>query len=152
MIIDRLNGLMHRLTDNAVFADLLAPIDKVLTRLRPARAGGCVLSMPDFIALGVLRHLQSMETLREQVQSLLHLAPEVTNAPLARSTWSDALASKARRTVLSDLLPVLAHNAGDVLPDRLARIPSPRPRHRRRIPARECIPADRIAYHLLHLF
>lgn len=123
MIIDRLNGLMHRLTDNTVFADLLAPIDKAWTRIRQARAGGCVLSMPDFIALGVLRHLQSMETLREQVQSLLHLAPEVTIAPLARSTWSDALASKARHTVLSDLLPVLARNAGDVLPDRLARIP-----------------------------
>ncbi|MBU1962840.1 MAG: transposase [Gammaproteobacteria bacterium] len=123
MIIDRLNGLMHLLTDRTVFADLLAPLDKALARVRQARAGGCVLSMPDFIALGVLRHLQSRETLREQVQSLLHLAPETTTAPLAHSTGSDALSSEARRAVLSNLLPALMRSARDALPDRLAKIP-----------------------------
>jgi hypothetical protein len=73
MILDRLHTLMNRLTDNTVLADLLAPANRALEQVREAAAMGRTLSMSDFVALGVLRHLQGTTTLREQVQALLHL-------------------------------------------------------------------------------
>jgi len=92
MILDRLVSLMHPLTDKTVFAELLSPVERVLARLRSAQGLGRPLSMGDFIALGVLRHLQGMGSLREQVQALQHLDPTPgAGAPVARSTWSDAL-------------------------------------------------------------
>ena len=124
MILDRLVSLMHRLTDKTVFAELLSPVERVLARVRSAQGLGRTLSMGDFIALGVLRHLQGMGRLREQVQALLHLDPAPgAGAPLARSTWSDALGSQARLAVLKETLPVLVADAAAVLPDRLADIP-----------------------------
>ncbi len=87
-MFDRRKTLMHRLTDNTVLSDLLDPVSRALARVRQA-AVGRTLTMPDFIALGVLRHLQGKSTLREQVQTWLHLDPEVAaRGPLARSTWS----------------------------------------------------------------
>ena len=74
-MFDRLQPLMHRLTDNTVLADLLDPVSRALARVRQA-AVGRTLTMPDFIALGVLRQLQGMPTLREQVQTcLLYTSP-----------------------------------------------------------------------------
>ncbi len=122
-MFDRLKTLMHRLTDHTVLSDLLDPVSRALARVRHA-AVGRTLTMPDFIALGVLRQLQGMPTLREQVQTLLHLDPETAaRGPLARSTWSDALASPTREAVLRELVPVLVKTAQPVLPDRLAGIP-----------------------------
>ena len=122
-LFDRLKTLMHRLTDNTVLADLLDPVSRALARVRHATVGR-TLTMPDFIALGVLRQLQGMPTLREQVQTLLHLDPETAaRGPLARSTWSDALASPARQAALAGVVPVLVKEAQQVLPDRLAAIP-----------------------------
>ena len=124
MILDRLDALMHRLTDRTVFADLLAPVERALSRVRLGHSVGRVLDMPDFIALGVLRHLQGMQALREQVQALHHLAPGAAEyVPLARSTWSDALAAPARSAVLSATIPALVAEARAVLPDRLSAIP-----------------------------
>lgn len=124
MIPDRLLGLMQHLTDKTVFADLLAPVERALSRVRQGLSVGRVLDMPDFIALGVLRHLQGTQALREQVQALLHLDPsEATHAPLARSTWSDALAAPTRLTVLSAAIPELVGDARALLPDRLSGIP-----------------------------
>ena len=123
MIRNRLNNLMQRLTDNTVFAALLSPLEQALSRVRKAKVGR-VLSMPDFIALGVLRHLQGMTTLREQVQTLFHLDPDAPEqVPLARSTWSDALSSPTRLEVLEEVTPPLVSAAQTVLPDRLADIP-----------------------------
>ena len=124
MLLERLVSLMHRLTDKIVFAELLAPVAQALARVRSAEGLGRTLSMGDFIALGVLRHLQGMHSLREQVQALLHLDPaEAACAPLARSTWSDALGSAERLGVLAQMLPALVSEAAAVLPDRLADIP-----------------------------
>ena len=124
MIVDRLKSLMNRLTDKTVFADLLSPVERALSQVRNAESLGRVLSMPDFIALGVLRHIQGMEKLREQVQSLLHLDPaQVVRVPLARSTWSDALSASSRLAVLKATIPALRRQADVVLPDRLADVP-----------------------------
>jgi hypothetical protein len=124
MIIDRLHALMTRLTDQTVFADLLAPVERALTRVREAQDVGRVLSMSSFITLGVLRHLQGMATLREQVQALRHLDPsDAAPVPLARSTWSDALAAPTRSAALAATLPMLVADARAILPDRLCAIP-----------------------------
>jgi len=121
---NRLTALMNKLTDHTVFADLLKPVERALTHMRLGHADGHVLSMRDFVALGVLRHLKGMHTLREQIQALLHLDPsEPDKTPLARSTWSDALSAKSRRTVLQALVPKLVSEAHTVLPDRLGSLP-----------------------------
>ena len=122
-MFDRLKTLMHRLTDNTVLADLLDPVSRALARVRQGTVGR-TLTMPDFIALGVLRQLQGIPTLREQVQILLHLDPETAvRGPLARSTWSDALASPSRQAALAGVVPALVKEARAVLPDRLVDIP-----------------------------
>ena len=122
-MFDRLTTLMHRLTDHTVLSDLLDPVSRAVARVRQA-AVGRTLTMPDFIALGVLRHLQGMTTRREQVQTVLHLDPDAAaRGPLVRSTWSEALASPTRAAVLRELVPVLVKAAQPVLPDRLAGMP-----------------------------
>lgn len=124
MQYERLTQLMQRLTNHTVFADLIAPIACLLELVRGSDAVGRVLRMADFIALGVLRHLQEVAILREQVQELLHLDPSChERPPLARSTWSDALASSKRRDILRGVLARLREMARGVLPDRLAKIP-----------------------------
>jgi hypothetical protein len=121
---NRLTALMNKLTNHTVFADLLKPVERALPTIRLGPADGRVLSMRDFIAVGVLRHLKGIRTLREQLQTLLHLDPsEPAGAPLARSTWSDALSATSRRTALRAVLPKLANEADGVLPDRLANLP-----------------------------
>jgi hypothetical protein len=124
MIADRLASLMHRLADNTVLADLLQPVERALQTCRQAASLGRTLGMREFLTLGVLRHLQGTATVREQIQTLLHLAEaSAERVPLARSTWSDALASPARLEVLQAILPAVAQEARRQLPDRLADIP-----------------------------
>ena len=121
MNTERLTALMDSLTNHTVLGELLAPVSDALARVRGSAAFARVLNMENFITLGVLRHLQAMHTLREQVQSLLHLEPgEALRAPLARSTWSDALGSGRRGAILEAALPPLLAEARSVLPDRLA--------------------------------
>ena len=124
MNANRLDAVMKTLADGTVFADLLEPVEPALNKIRLGYAEGPVLSMWDFVALGVLRHLKGVQTLREQVQTLLHLDPtEPNRPPLARSTWSDALSATSRLTAMRALVPTLMHEAGQVLPDRLADLP-----------------------------
>jgi hypothetical protein len=121
VISKRLTALMDRLTNNTVLGELLAPVVRALEQIRHADGTAQTLKMQAFIGLGVLRHLQGMHTLREQVQSLLHLNPaDEPGVPLARSTWSDALSSKRRRSVLEAITGPLLEQARAVLPDRLA--------------------------------
>jgi len=121
---NRLTAVMNKLTDHTVFADLIKPVERALDKMRLGHADGPVLPMRDFVALGVLRHLKGIHTLREQIQTLLHLDPSAPDRPpLARSTWSDALSAKSRRTVMRALVPKLVSEAHAVLPDRLANVP-----------------------------
>ncbi|MEF8710144.1 MAG: DUF4276 family protein [Candidatus Accumulibacter propinquus] len=111
--------------NQTVLGELLAPVARALAQIRGTDTVSRVLSMADFIGLGVLRHLQGMRTLREQVQSLLHWEPGTAlRAPLARSTWSDALSSRHRRAVLQAAMAPLLGEARAVLPDRLAQFPA----------------------------
>jgi len=121
---NRLTSLMRTLTEQTVLGDLLAPLQRALSRVRPPKAPGRVLSSEAFISLGVLRHLQGTPVLREQIQHLLHLdVTAVERSPLARSTWSDAQTSKERQGVLRAVMAELPAEAAGALPDRLAEIP-----------------------------
>ncbi len=92
---NRLIPLIHTLTQNTVLGEWFKPMQAALDRVRyPDKVFGTV-SMSAFLLLGCLRQLQSHRSLREQVQSLMHFDNE-DKPPLARSTWSDALASKKR--------------------------------------------------------
>ena len=125
MDIERLTAVMDSLMNQTVLGELLAPMARALTRVRGAGAVSRVLSMADFIGLRVLRHLQGMRTLREQVQLLLHWEPGTAQrVRLARSTWSDALSSRRRRALLQAAMTPLLTEARAVLPDRLARFPA----------------------------
>lgn len=117
-----LNTLNNLLRDNTVFSQFMEPLQKVLDDLRHYQGIFPTLTMPLFCMLGCLRHLTATTTLREQVQGLLHLTDEA-KAPLARSTWSDALNSETRHDVLALALPKLVSLAQATLPDRLADIP-----------------------------
>ena len=77
------------------------------------------LSMRAFILSGGLRQLLSIDSLREQVQTLFHLDETATRVPVARSTWSDALKSRARRDVLRQAVSHLVALARKTLPDKL---------------------------------
>ena len=125
MDTERLTAVMDSLMNQTVLGELLAPVARALAQIRGTDTVSRVLSMADFIGLGVLRHLQGMRTLREQVQSLLHWEPGTAlRAPLARSTWSDALSSRHRRAVLQAAMAPLLGEARAVLPDRLAQFPA----------------------------
>lgn len=80
MDTERLTAVMDSLMNQTVLGELLAPIARALAQVRGTDAVSRVLSMADFIGLGVLRHLQGMRTLREQVQLLLHWEPEIGRA------------------------------------------------------------------------
>jgi len=122
---ERLTAVMDSLMNQTVLGELLAPVARALAKVPDTDAGSRVLSMADFIGLGVLRHLQGMRTLREQVQSLLHCEPGTAQrVPLARSTWSDALSSRRRRAILQTAMAPLLTEARALLPDRLAQFPA----------------------------
>jgi hypothetical protein len=56
-----------------------------LDYVRNSNAGSRNFNMPDFITLGVLRHIQGISTLREQIQSLFHLDDtNVEKLPMGR--------------------------------------------------------------------
>jgi len=58
--------------------------------------------------------------MREQIQSLFDLDETTKTVPLARSTWSDALANPYRGNILREAVQVLVATARNELPDRFA--------------------------------
>lgn len=122
MSADRIASLMENMTQSTVFGELLKPVEKSLERVRFSDAIFTSIGMMDFIALGVLRHVRSMRVMRELIQALMH-HEEAIQTPVARSTYSDALASVHRRKVLRDLRDPLRTLAAETLPDRLAELP-----------------------------
>jgi len=84
------------------------------------------LPVDDFVALGIalgcLRQILSINTLREQVQHLFHLDETATRTPVARSTWSDASGSHKRLTILREAMQGFIKNNIDHLPDRYEKL------------------------------
>ena len=119
---NRLDALQSTLLDNTVLNEWFLPMKKALDKIRFSRKRYSVLSAEFFILLGCLRQLQGTKILREQIQSLFDLDTEAETVPLARSTWSDALANKSRCKILRDAVQVLVASARKELPDRFAGI------------------------------
>jgi len=65
---ERLTAVMDSLMNQTVLGELLAPVTRALAQVRGTNTVSRVLSMTDFIGLGVLRHLQGMRTLRARVR------------------------------------------------------------------------------------
>ncbi|SHE20168.1 hypothetical protein BPUTEOMOX_1793 [methanotrophic endosymbiont of Bathymodiolus puteoserpentis (Logatchev)] len=96
------------------------PMQKALDKVRFSRQKYSVLSAEFFILLGCLRQFQGTKILREQIQSLFDIDDTAEKAPLARSTWSDALANSSRSKILKQAVQVLVTSARNELPDRFS--------------------------------
>lgn len=116
----RLDSLQTILLDNTVLEEWFLPLQKALDKVRFSREKFPTLSAGFFILLGCLRQLQGTKTLREQIQSLFDRDIESNKVPLARSTWSDALANPHRTEILRSALQILVADAKKELPDRFA--------------------------------
>jgi hypothetical protein len=80
------------------------------------------LPMKSFIFFGALRQLLSITTLREQIQTLFNVDPDALRMPLARSTWSDALASTQRNHILCQAVDILVKKARTELADKFEKV------------------------------
>ena len=118
----RLDALQTVLLSNTVLSEWFLPMQKALDKVRFSRQRFSVLSAEFFILLGCLRQLQGTKILREQIQSLFDLDEKTETVPLARSTWSDALANESRSKILREAVQVLVAEARHQLPDRFAEI------------------------------
>jgi len=120
---NRLTPLVEILTQNTVLEKWFSPLKKSLEKVRYSENIFTTLTMPAFLLLGGLRQLQSHQSLREQVQSLMHHG-DAHAPPLARSTWSDALASAKRRDIHREVFCHLVSQARISLPDRFLDMPT----------------------------
>jgi len=112
----------NTLIQDSVLGEWFQPMMASLDKVRFSEKKFSALPMNAFILFGCLRQIQSTPTLRGQIQDLFHLNPQRGTLPLARSTWSDALASPTRCNILSAALPHLTTYAQHSLPDRLAHV------------------------------
>lgn len=109
-------------SSGTVLEEWFSPMTKILERNRFSDAPFKALPMAPFILSGCLRQILATSSLREYVQTLFHLDTSQTQAPIARSTWSDALASMGRRNVLRPAVVQLVELARITLPDLLAHV------------------------------
>jgi len=118
----RLDSLQTTLLNDTVWEAWFLPMQKALDKVRYSRQRFSTLSAEFFILLGCLRQLQGMKILRDQIQTLFDLDESSEKLPLARSTWSDALANPYRTEILREVIQVLVVAARYELPDRFSSI------------------------------
>ncbi len=116
----RLDALQAILLNNTVLEEWFHPLQNALDKVRYSRKRFSTLTVEFFILLGCLRQLQGTQIMRDQIQSLFDLDESSDQVPLARSTWSDALANLQRTEILRNALQVLVNYARNELPDRFA--------------------------------
>lgn len=121
-MLGRLDRLEKILTDNTVLNDWFSPFADALEKVRYSTKRFPTLTMPLFIVLNCMRQLNACTTLREHIQTLFHLDDEAIKIPLARSTYSDALANGNRLKITEETFKSLYQSAVKQLPDRLAGI------------------------------
>lgn len=120
--MSRSEKLYNTLMDNTVLANFFKPALTALSKVPHRIAHSASLPMDMFMLASCLRHLQGQKSMREQIQHLFHLADE-EQMPIARSSYSDALNSEVRATVVQQVVSELAVLAKAKLPDRLKNIP-----------------------------
>lgn len=116
----RADPLTGSLLQETVLNDWFAPMANALEKVRYSDAIFQSLPMASFCLLGGLRQLLAIDTLREQVQTLFHCQESAERVPVPRSTWSDAMSSTKRRTILRQALAQLVALAQALLPNKYA--------------------------------
>jgi hypothetical protein len=109
-------------SSGTVLEEWYSPMAKILNKSRFSDAAFKALPMAPFILSGCLRQILDTSSLREYVQTLFHLDTNQIVAPIARATWSDALASPMRRDILRPAVMQLVEFAQAILPDRLSHL------------------------------
>jgi Transposase DDE domain len=120
--MSRSENLYNILMDNTVLSHFFKPALTALSKVPHRIVHSASLPMNMFMLASCLRHLQGQKSMREQLQHLFHLTDE-EQMPIARSSYSDALNSEARATVVQQVVTELAVLAKEKLPDRLKDIP-----------------------------
>ncbi len=118
----RAEPLTQSLLQETVLHDWFHPMETALNKVRYSDAIFQSLPMVSFALLGGLRQLLSINTLREQVQTLFHWDITANRTPVPRSTWSDAMSSNNRRNILRQAISHLVTYARTTLTDRLSNI------------------------------
>lgn len=118
----RLDSLQAVLLHDTVLEEWFRPMQKALDAIRYSRNRFSTLTAEFFILLGCLRQLQGGKIMRDQIQSLFDMDEYSNKVPLARSTWSDALANPFRTEILRGALRGLVAEARKELPDKFVHI------------------------------
>jgi len=118
----RLKNLENTLNNGTVLNDWFLPAEQALETIRYSDKIFPTLKMNTFILQNCVRQINDSVILREHLQFLFHLDDGRSTLPLARSTYSDALASKIRLDIVSQVAHSLARKAATILPDRLAEL------------------------------
>lgn len=93
----RAETFTNPLMQKTVFADWFQPMINAFEKVRYREGLFRSLPMTSFAAIGGLRQLLSIKTMREQIQMITHFDEHVETPPVPRSTWSDALSNTERR-------------------------------------------------------
>ena len=118
----RISALEKILMNNTVLENWFSPIKSALEKVRYSDNKFRAMGMLPFILQNCFRQLSETKTLRAHVQSLFHLDENATQLPLARATYSDALASKSRLDILDQTASHVVRSSASSLPDRLSSI------------------------------
>lgn len=121
-MLKRLDTLKTILLNDTVLEEWFSPMQKTLDKVRYSRKRFSTLTAEFFILLGCLRQLQGKKIMRDQIQSLFDTDEDSDKVPLARSTWSDAMANPQRTEILRGAAQILVAEARNQLPDRFADI------------------------------
>lgn len=116
----RAEPLTQLLLQDTILDDWFHPMETALEKVRYSDAIFQSLPMGSFTLLGGLRQLLSINTLREQVQTLFHWDTAAHRVPVPRSTWSDAMGSGLRRDILRQAIHHLVRFARTILRDKLS--------------------------------
>ena len=119
----RATPITNLLLNDTVLGEWFQPLDSALENVNYSESIFRALPMKSFALSGCLRQLQSINTLIEKIQHLFHFDEMATVMPIARSTWSDALASVERRNILMKATSNLVSFAREQLPDTLVGVP-----------------------------
>ena len=116
----RAEPLTQSLLNGTILDDWFQPMENALANVRFSDAIFQSLPMNSFLLLGGLRQLLSINSLREQTQTLFHLDCAADRIPVPRSTWSDAMASSFRRDILRQGVHHLVTFARTTVTDKLS--------------------------------
>jgi Transposase DDE domain len=119
--MSRSDNLYDTLMSQTVLADFFKPVVTALTKVNARVSNATALPMKIYLLVSCMRHLQGQKSMREQLQHLFHLADE-EHMPIARSSYSDALNSEQRASVVANVVVQLIKIARACLPDRLSTI------------------------------